>query len=358
MEFIQNTILNKYKDKGLSGLSNVGNTCFINSSMQILSHTYELNELLNDETFKERIKTNNDSSCLMKEWDELRLLMWSQNCIITPNKFVRTVQAVSIKKGYELFSGFNQNDSTEFLGFIIDCFHTSVSREVDMTIDGEVQNETDKMAVKCYERIKSMYEKDYSEIWKMFYGTQVSTLTKLDHINKRAKVKPISMIPEPFFMLSLPIPSDKRNPTLMDCFDLYTMDEILDGENAYTNEEGGKSEKIAVKKRFMFWNFPDILVIDLKRYNVHNRKNQIAVHFPLESLDLSKYVIGYSRSYVYDLYAISNHFGGVQGGHYTSFIRNANGKWYHFNDAQVQEISEKKVITPFAYCLFYRIRKE
>ena len=31
-----------YKDKGLTGLANVGNTCYLNSCMQIISHTYEL----------------------------------------------------------------------------------------------------------------------------------------------------------------------------------------------------------------------------------------------------------------------------------------------------------------------------
>jgi ubiquitin C-terminal hydrolase len=57
---------------------------------------------------------------------------------------------------------------------------------------------------------------------------------------------------------------------------------------------------------------------------------------------------------VYDLYGICNHSGGVQGGHYTSFIKNANGKWYHFNDTNVTEIEENKLISPKAYCLFYR----
>ena len=43
---IMEELFQEYKDKGLTGLANVGNTCYLNSCMQILSHTYELNEFL------------------------------------------------------------------------------------------------------------------------------------------------------------------------------------------------------------------------------------------------------------------------------------------------------------------------
>jgi len=76
----------------------------------------------------------------------------------------------------------------------------------------------------------------------------------------------------------------------------------------------------------------------------------------LDNLDLSKYVIGYKKNtYVYECFGICNHSGGLLGGHYTCFVKNANGKWYHFNDTNVQEVQHlENLITPKAYCLFYR----
>jgi ubiquitin C-terminal hydrolase len=96
-------------------------------------------------------------------------------------------------------------------------------------------------------------------------------------------------------------------------------------------------------------------VIDLKRFTSNNRKDQRLVTFPLDNLDLSSFVIGYEpQSYQYDLYAVCNHSGNVLGGHYTAFIKNANGKWYHINDTSVMPIEEGEVVSSKAYCLFYR----
>jgi ubiquitin carboxyl-terminal hydrolase 8 len=204
------------------------------------------------------------------------------------------------------------------------------------------------MAVQCFEMTKKMFAKEYSEIWNLFYGIHVSQIISLE------TGEVLSTSPEPYFMINLSLPSDNKSPSLKDCFDLYVNGEILDGENAWFNENTNKKQN--VQKKIVYWSMPSILVIDIKRFNHRNQKNQIFVTFPLEDFDVSSYVVGYKKeSYIYDLYGICNHSGSSYGGHYTAFIKNANGKWYHFNDTNVKEITNlQELITPKAYCLFYR----
>jgi ubiquitin carboxyl-terminal hydrolase 8 len=339
--------IEKYKNKGLSGLGNLGNTCFINSCMQILSHTYELNSFLDLETYKSKLNRKSDSTLLI-EWDNLRKIMWNDNCIISPGKFIKTIQKVAQVKGLEMFTGYSQNDLPEFLLFLIDCFHTSLSREIKMTISGKPENDTDKIAIQCFEMIKNMYSKEYSEVWNLFYAVHVSEITNLDTNEK------IKTTPEPYFMIDLPIPENNKSPSLIECFNLYVEGETLTGDNKWFNEE--TKERINIRKKILFWSFPNILVIDFKRFNAQFQKNQILITFPFDNLDLSEYVIGYKKeSYKYELYGVCNHSGGVMGGHYTAYVKNANGKWYHFNDTSVSEVGvQESIISPKAYVLFYR----
>jgi len=340
----------KYNGNGLSGLANLGNTCFINSCMQVLSHTYELNYFLEDKKYKNKLQNKCDSALLI-EWDNLREIMWNSNCIVSPGKYIKTIQKVAKIKGLEMFTGYSQNDLPEFLLFLIDCFHSSLSREIKMTISGTTQNETDKIAVKCFEMIKNMYSKEYSEIWNLFYAVHVSELTDL------SSGKQLQITPEPYFMIDLPIPTTNKSPSLIDCFNHYVKGEVLQGENAWYNEK--TQNKVDIRKKIQFWSFPNILVIDFKRFNSRFQKNQVLITFPIENLDLSEYVIGYKReSYKYDLYGVCNHSGGVTGGHYTAYVKNANGKWYHFNDTSVSEVGiPETIISPKAYVLFYRKRQ-
>jgi ubiquitin carboxyl-terminal hydrolase 8 len=335
----------KYNDRGLTGLVNLGNTCFLNSCVQVLSHTYELHELLDKETYLKHLKTDLPDAGILLEWNELRKLSWTNNGTISPNKFVHHVQKVADAKGRELFTGWAQNDMPEFLLFMIECMHNSISRPMNMIIRGQTENITDQLAVHCYAMLKEVYSKEYSEIMPLFYGIYVSQIMSVDQRQMH------SMKPENYFMLDLPVPN-KPAITLYDCFDAFTHYEVMQGDNAWYNEKTGKKED--VKKGITFWNFPSILVITLKRFSFDGRR-KIGAHidFPLDNLDLSKYVKGYNpRQYVYDLFGVCNHIGGVSGGHYTSFVKVSDGSWKHFNDSKVGKVDH--VVTPMAYCLFYR----
>ena len=216
----------KYIGRGITGLANCGNTCFLNSTMQVLSHTYELNELLDSDKLKKHINKC-PHAILLLEWDKLRQMMWSENCTIAPNGFIQAVQKVARHCNREMFTGFAQNDLPEFLVFISESFHTALSREVNMNIRGTPQNSQDKVAIKCFDMIKTMYEKEYSELVKLFYGISVSEIQSVTG-------ESYSINAEPFNLISLPIPS-KQKVTLYDCFDHYTKTEKMDGDNAWYN---------------------------------------------------------------------------------------------------------------------------
>jgi ubiquitin carboxyl-terminal hydrolase 8 len=333
----------------LCGLANLGNTCFINSILQILIRIPQLNNLLNNNLYINKL--NNDiNSLLLIEWDSLRKEMLSGTCTaISPNKFLIAIHNVAKIKNIQIFAGYQQNDVQEFLLFIIDCFHLALKRNIKITVDGECKTEQDKLAKKCYTTIQRMYETDYSEIFEMFHGIHISNI-----FNQNDQI--ISNVIEIFYSIDLPLPpNSNKNPSLEDCFNLYTSSEILDGDNMYYDENLG--EKIIAKKNILFWSLPKILIIDIKRFSSRIMKLQQLLNFPIDNLNLSKYVIGYNpNEYIYDLFGICNHSGGVGGGHYTSFVKNEND-WYLCNDTQVTKIDDlNKIITPKAYCLFYKKR--
>ena len=83
--------------------------------------------------------------------------MWSENCTISPGGFLTAIQKVAKIKNKRIFTGYAQNDLPEFVIFLVDCFHTSILREVEMVIKGEIKTDTDKLAKKCFEMMRNMY---------------------------------------------------------------------------------------------------------------------------------------------------------------------------------------------------------
>ncbi|XP_059091834.1 ubiquitin carboxyl-terminal hydrolase 4-like [Tigriopus californicus] len=151
----------------------------------------------------------------------------------------------------------------------------------------------------------------------------------------------------------------KQHVKLEECLELYTSVEKLGANDAWYCPSC-KAHQQATKK-FDLWSLPGLLVISLKRFS-YNRywrdKLDTFVEFPTKGLEMSKYVINKNHGKaIYDLLAVSNHYGGMGGGHYTAYAKNKDdGQWYYFDDCNVIPSSEEAVVTKAAYVLFYQRR--
>ena len=334
-------------ERGLSGLINFGNTCYMNSAIQCLSNIAILRDYFLSKSFVEDLDKNKDEFGLVVQWYKLMNGIWEKNCIISPQSFRREVRILALKQGMNLnLVGNGQNDVQEFLGFLIDSMHRCLSKKVDMTISGKIKNDLDKKAFEAMKSWKLFFKDDYSFFINQFYSQHSSSIYDLDKNLMSTNYDPVCYY-------TLPILEDDENIiNLYDCFDLYTSFELMDSDNKWYNEK--KKEYINCYKQIKFWNTPKILIIVLKRFSNDGSKNTELIDFPIRDLNLNKYCVGYGKNKnIFDLYAISNHIGSLNSGHYYAYCRNENGKWYNYNDTSVTEISEEEIISENAYCLFY-----
>ena len=159
---------------------------------------------------------------------------------------------------------------------------------------------------------------------------------------------------------SHPASNDEHRVNLTDCIAAFCKEETLSEQDPWYCGQC-KDFRCASKKMDLF-SLPDILILHLKRfaYTARSReKISTLVHFPVQGLDLSHINgrAGEGAGGVYDLFAVSNHMGGLGGGHYTAYVRNrVAGGWYLHDDSRVSEVSEDEIVSSSAYVLFYRRR--
>ena len=147
----------------------------------------------------------------------------------------------------------------------------------------------------------------------------------------------------------------------------FSVEETLRGDDKWYC--GKCKDHVNAQKRMEIYRAPEYLIIHLKRF-AHTRNTMFGarklndyIDFPIEGLDLTNYIVqnrnkNDSTKVIYDLYAISNHFGSLSGGHYTAYAKNCvYKKWYDFDDSDISKISANHLVTKAAYVLFYKLRK-
>ncbi len=320
----------------LCGLANLGNTCYLNSTLQILLNIYELNDYL----VKVSNLNNIHDSFLTKEWINLyKFISDNNHSKISPNRFIEYSKEISKLKNREEFSGFEQNDANDYFYFIIESFHNSLNK-----IDSEIiMNKSKHTFINDYNN--EIQKIDSSIISKLFQSCLLYNYVNMDNGNKEFhKIEHGNTIE-----LSIP---NKENITIYDCFLETFKDDKLENENAWFDDKTNNKKNVIKQTRICY--LPTILVIHLKRWVNFTNKNTKLIKCPL-ILDLSEFLFDKSINKSYELFGIINHVGNIFGGHYFSYVKK-NNDWYCCDDINYSKINENEIINSSNYCLFFRIK--
>ncbi|GFT07774.1 ubiquitin carboxyl-terminal hydrolase 8 [Nephila pilipes] len=321
-----------------TGLRNLGNTCFMNSIIQCLSNTIPFADYFTSGLYMEDINRDGRSGTGGEVAEEfavvIRALWMGQYKSFSPKDFKNTVsRCLAVCIGNE------QQDSHEFLVVLMEKLHADLNKRATRVIPKLESCNDENTFWKHHKNYNS------SKISDMFEGLLKSTLMCMT-------CRTTSDSYEVFSCLSLPIMSSRC--TLADCFQYFLKPEKISGEAAWDCPKC-KTKKEA-EKRLRLCRVPEILVIQLKRFSYEGlwrRKLQTAVDFDFHfDVPYEKNSELYGRKY--SLYGIVNHFGTLEGGHYTAYCNTSSQKWYKYDDHEVSEISASSIRTPAAYILFYR----
>ncbi|XP_036733315.1 ubiquitin carboxyl-terminal hydrolase 8 isoform X3 [Manis pentadactyla] len=331
----------------LTGLRNLGNTCYMNSILQCLCNAPHLADYFNRNCYQDDINRSNllgHKGEVAEEFGIIMKALWTgQYRYISPKDFKITIGKIN-----DQFAGYSQQDSQELLLFLMDGLHEDLNKADNRKRHKEENNDhldDFKAAEHAWQKHKQLNE---SIIVALFQGQFKSTVQCLT-CHKKSRTF------EAFMYLSLPLASTSKC-TLQDCLRLFSKEEKLtDNNRFYCSHCRARRDSL---KKIEIWKLPPVLLVHLKRFSYDGRwkqKLQTSVDFPLENLDLSQYVIGPKNNLKkYNLFSVSNHYGGLDGGHYTAYCKNAaRQRWFKFDDHEVSDISVSSVKSSAAYILFY-----
>jgi ubiquitin carboxyl-terminal hydrolase 8 len=333
-----------------AGLSNLGNSCFMNASLQslvglplfrehFLSQTY-LRALVVDATAVE--------ASMLKSFADIVCAMCAGNAAsILPGRFYRCLSE-SLQRNRSphgaakpTFCDGRQHDAMEFLEYLL----ATIDMDSDMRC--LLLHELHPFGVSApfpdFDAASSQYRYFFSRIGftdTVFLGFQASTIAcSVDDRHTSIAYDPIQSV-----KLAFPISGE---PVALDhLLSRYFETEILSGDDRWYCPYCNKYVDGA-NKQLQFYSLPLVLLVQLKRFQysavgefVRRKRIDTAVNYPAEGLDLQPYTASVApsgaASTCYDLASLVVQTGSLDDGHYRAYSRSAAlGTWYHYNDGTV-----------------------
>ena len=320
-----------------TGLSNLGNTCFMNTCLQNLIHS---------EDFIKRLLSKKSSISRSTPISYYFLNLCQEVSVssraVSPNKFK---EKFGLK--HHLFAGYGQNDTQEFCRVLLEDMNIELNEVkkkkpyVELTTSGKSKIQCDK------EFDENFRGRENSIVMDSFYGQIINNFTCKCGFKDYSFQKVLDL------------------PLLLQTSSSVSVDSLL--EDYFEDEEikfETKCERCGKKrvhsKEIRFSQPPNILILSLQRINPRTkRKNTCSISFP-EILDINKFIdgeCGHAKEGEYILYGIGNHSGTINFGHYYAYIKLNDRCWYEYNDSYVRKMGEEiNTRSTTAYTLFYKKR--
>ena len=313
---------------GLSGLSNMGNTCYMNATLQCLAKVEcLLSYLIDDSLFEKEFDMFNRQNIQNKLANKLRKdkklsedttvslytndinkahditisyslhklfkELWIENRVIAP----RSIKDAIAKVPRSIFAGYSQQDSQEVLSLILDTIHEECKTDahIDYTKIPDNVKTLEKYCQDANDYINTLpdgdYKKQYINQVKTYLNSQLELtilLKSTKHWQSHLKANGYSFLTELFggqilstvtcdkckiispsfdiFMgvISVPIPSHGE-ATLESCLEKFAVEEHLYGDNKYNCEVC--NDKTTATKKLWLYQCPPVLIIQLKRFS-------------------------------------------------------------------------------------------
>ncbi|KAM0901943.1 hypothetical protein ACQ4PT_019516 [Festuca glaucescens] len=304
-----------------AGLRNMGNTCFLNATLQCITHTVPLFKKLRCTDHSTPCSYDEDgfcSFCALK--GHMEESVRRSGSVLVPARFKDNLSKLSSD-----FRPGQQEDAHEFLRCLLDNLHKCT---LDPKSKGKPSSFDEESIVK-----------------QVFGGRLKSQLTCHDcgHCSETF---------EPFLDLSLEI--DQVDDLVAALESFTKVEQVGDAENKLTCENC--KVQVCKDKRLVLDKAPDVVAFQLKRFTtLDNSIEKIDKHvaYPLE-LDLEPFHSNPDKEDLkYDLYGIVEHSGLPNYGHYVCAIRSSPSSWHLMNDSLVDSITETSALCQEAYILFY-----
>lgn len=333
------------KQRGVLGLSNLGNTCYINSVLQAIRHCPEWTVFCKQGgKIEEYItKQENHPRRMLLAYQDLLQSLWGGTGpgYVKPLGFFDHLAIAVRGTIYEPFIQRTPQDAHEFLVWLLDQMYMATQRQVNIHIKDS--SALPAMTLAAARGWKEAFEKQYSPLTDLLFGMYriqyrcgscAAVHTRWETFNT-LKVKP------------------DHGATLLECIHLEQEDETIDDYHCDTCKK-----KTKTVKQVRIWRLPKVLIVTLKRFTPFGTKDNAVLDYSGESVvfrdGFSEDSHEESKVKRYNLFATIDHYGSHGGGHYTCQAFSPIWKhWHRFDDEGVDTI-DKPHLGRETYMMLFR----